>query len=117
MSYAAYLEIRLFVLIKRVRIIMEVMELKNKQYLLYETMPEFMDNILSLMDNIQTYITTEKLTEEMLNYSYEGVTFVERIINLLDTLYLEREKPTYYRQYKEVNKLVTLCETKFTTTT
>ncbi len=113
MSYAAYLEIRLFVLIKRVGIIMEVTELKNKHLLLYETMPEFMDNILTLVDKIQTYITTEKLTEEMLNYSYEGVTFVERILNLLDTLYLEKEKPTYHRQYNEVNGLLKLCTTKF----
>ncbi len=125
--YHSSLQIRLFILIKRMRIILDVMELKKIQFNMTEEMPEFIDGVVSTIDTIQNYVTKQELCNDMLDYSYDGVMYIEKIMNLLDSLYSEKMKNqnkekkikrvktenNYDKKYKSTIELLEQCKLKF----
>jgi hypothetical protein len=114
MSSHPSLHIRLFILIKRMRIILDVMELKKIQFNMTEEMPEFVDGIISLIDTIHNYVTTQELSNDMLDYGYNGVMYTEKIMNLLDSLNIQTNKKNKKdKNYKNTIELLEQCRLKF----
>lgn len=78
------LQVRSFILIKRIRIVLDVLEIKKKDILV-----DFVDKCLIVIEKIHNYSLHEELSDEMLDYCYHGLSFLERIINLMDNLHFE----------------------------
>ncbi len=104
MSSSHSLDIRLFILIKRIRIILDVVELKQKQY--NNKMTDFVVNIMNLLETIQIYVCREELCDEMLDYGYKGIMYTEKIMNLLDSIYSDKH-------YKDIIQLLQQCRLKY----
>jgi hypothetical protein len=110
------LNIRKFILKKRIDIIVEVIALKDTSLKLQTHIPEFYKELVSLLRDIHKYIITQELTEEMMNYSFKGVSYVEHIVNLLDKTYIELKLKTENSEenYKGLVEAIGMCKSKFT---
>jgi hypothetical protein len=114
-------KIRLYILNKRIDIIIDVIKMKNDQYNLSLEMPEFYNNMLNLLEKINIYIKTEtektenNLCDQFLDYCYIVLNYIERIMNLLDELYIEFHinKELFDKKYKDILGLIEDCSSKF----
>ncbi len=113
MYYQSSLHIRLFILVKRMRIILDVLELKKNQYKnQMADITDVSDGIITLLETIQNYSYTEELCDEMLDYCYNGVMCTEKIMNLLDLIYDNRNN-NFNKNNQEVIELLQKCNLKY----
>lgn len=110
------LNIRKFILKKRIDIIIEVIALKDTSLKLQTYMPEFYKELVTLLRDIHKFLVKQELTDEMLDYSFKGVSYVEHIVNLLDKTYIELKLKTENAEqnYQGLIEAITLCKSKFT---
>jgi hypothetical protein len=93
------LETRLFILIKRARIVLDVLEFKKSTHLI-----EFVEKTNNVIESIIDYAQSEKLTDDLLNYCYDGLTCVEKIMNFIDILHFriilhDKSAPHFYSEF------------------
>ena len=76
------LETRLFIFIKRARIVLDVLDIKDNKI-----MNVFVEKSRNVVESIIDYTSQEPLSDELLNYCYDGLTCLEKIVNYIDTIH------------------------------